>query len=239
MGVDAKLPLSKPPDRAFVARVKTKMSFPRSSTREISPLALSPFMQVNVGLTLCLLALPHIHASSGCAPVDAVPSACLLTAAPTQVASGQKHVPHDEQISITLDSAELLAEMQIGGQTDLCLRTAKPFLWLIFCVISLVAPLYLCFFRACVCIYDTLPKNSIKIIFGATLCFFGGPFIATFAAGEYTLPAACSCSCSRPTSTAVRAPCARHSFLSIPNRGVRARIAPLQPRLSIRWVGRH
>mmetsp|Transcript_2081 Transcript_2081/g.4724 ORF Transcript_2081/g.4724 Transcript_2081/m.4724 type:complete len:374 (+) Transcript_2081:56-1177(+) len=65
-----------------------------------------------------------------------------------------------------------------------CIEKAKPVLELLVMGIRLVAPLFLMFYKMLYYAYKVIPATELKMLYGITLCFFGGKYCATLAAVE-------------------------------------------------------
>jgi hypothetical protein len=98
-------------------------------------------------------------------------------------ASGLKRVSQQERINKMIEASATLAESK-NPQCAACLRSAAPVLNIGVKIMLFIGPLYLWIYGKIYLLYTILPTNVIKMIFGVTLCFYGGPFLASFAAIE-------------------------------------------------------
>jgi len=98
-------------------------------------------------------------------------------------ASGYKRLSNDERIKRNLEAAAVAAEKE-NPNLAACLRTMSPVMTLFVKGVLVLIPIYEYIFKWCIYLYYVLPKNALLCIFGLTLCFFGGPYLAVFAAIE-------------------------------------------------------
>lgn len=111
----------------------------------------------------------------------------LLAGPPAVTASGCKRMPESERIERVIEAACLAAQDTAGERAAdcvSCLRASTPILAVGWRLLAVAVRLYVYLFEWAYWVYRVLPKNVLVMIFGASLCFFGGTYVATLAAVE-------------------------------------------------------
>lgn len=98
-------------------------------------------------------------------------------------ASAPRRLPYSERIKRSLQAAVGAADSQ-SKSLAACIRATSPAATCIMQALLFILPLYTFIYRFCYRLYLQAPKNVLKMVFGAALCFFGGTFTASIAAIE-------------------------------------------------------
>lgn len=103
-------------------------------------------------------------------------------------ASGYKRLPQSERIQRAIEAACELAEDKLGedkvGGCVGFLREHKEIVGTVWKVLNVVVKVYFLCYSWLLKAIAMLPQNILRMIFGATLSFFGGTYVATLAAAE-------------------------------------------------------
>jgi hypothetical protein len=103
--------------------------------------------------------------------------------------SGLRRLSQSERMSRMIEASCDLAEDKnlLGEKTTGCvsfLREHKEILATVWRVLTVVAKVYLWLYTRLVMVIAALPQNILMMLFGLTLSFFGGTYVATLAAAE-------------------------------------------------------
>jgi len=94
--------------------------------------------------------------------------------------AGAKMEKYIAGLADTVEGSGKDGSEQLAG----CLRVSGPFIAGFMRFLALIVPIYINLYTKAYYYYSKLPKNVMSMIFGATLCFFGGTFVASLAAVE-------------------------------------------------------
>jgi hypothetical protein len=97
--------------------------------------------------------------------------------------SNVKRIPQAERVSKALAASATQVD-KVNPKVAEFLRLASPVLTYVIMAVLYVAPLYAKVYKVMYRVYCMLPTNVLKMVFGATLCFFGGTYVAAIAAVE-------------------------------------------------------
>ena len=102
-------------------------------------------------------------------------------------ASGYKRMPQSERVQRAIEAACEHAEDKFGEKTPgwiLWLREHKAVVGGVWRVLFLVGKVYLWLYTRLATAIRALPQQALLMLFGITLAFFGGTYVATLAAAE-------------------------------------------------------
>ena len=101
--------------------------------------------------------------------------------------SGYKRLPQSERVQRAIEAACTQAEDKFGEKTPawiLWIREHKAIVGGVWRCVFVVGKVYVWFYTRVAMVVRALPQQAMLMLFGITLAFFGGTYVATLAAVE-------------------------------------------------------